>query len=720
MSGDMHGRADGQGRVYQASRDQYIVEHHHHGEPGATAWTSPDSIRRPAVGRPPVALRDRRDLMDQLRRAVEPGTGNQVYVLHGMGGCGKTAVAYTLFQHATSEGDRIGLWVGASDPAALRGGMLAVAADRGAEEGELLAARSGLRAAADLVWERLDQSDRPWLLVLDNVDDPAVLQDGGWLRASPRGTVVVTTRQAAARWWPYAELHHVGVLPREEAAQVLCDLAPESGTPEEAAEIADRLGRLPLALTLAGGFLSHQVIEPWTMTQYGRRLDERDHVELLDQGAVALPREDSRHLVSRTWQFSLDALAAQGLPESTVLLQLLACYAPDPLPLSVLSSPELAAVLPSARTEAALRGLLDQSLTAVTDVGLRCVQTHGVLLASVAAGTPPQQVTTLTATAARLLGAVVPAIPEAGPPDLRLRLLAPHALALLRHASEALVTAEALDAAVRLAVSLHRTGDYLSALEVLTTAADIAEPTLGPDHRLVLSARARTGRSLCRLGRFEEAEALHRRVLAHRERLFGPDDPDTLDSRFALQFPVEQLGKNQESVELMKQTIAGRKRVLGPGHPLTLRSRVMLLECLPACELADVIDSAAVPLPQECATQLGPDHSITLEARLVHALALHTLGRFEAADEDARLVAEEFHRRYGPDYPTTLSAQTLCARIRACLGELDSAIELITDVSDRRERSLGADHPYTAYSRALVEEFRTKATATPTLPDLGG
>ncbi len=85
--------------------------------------------------------------------------------------------------------------------------------------------------------------------------------------------MVVTTRRAAARWWPGAELQHIGVLPREDAARVLCDLAPDSGTLDEAAEIADRLGRLPLALTLAGGFLSHQVIDPWTMDTYGRRLE---------------------------------------------------------------------------------------------------------------------------------------------------------------------------------------------------------------------------------------------------------------------------------------------------------------------------------------------------------------------------------------------------------------------------------------------------------------
>lgn len=193
MTGHNDGRASDQGRVYQASGDQHIVEHHHHG----AAWTGPDSIRHPPIGRAPVILRDRSELIGRLREAVSEGAGNTVFVLHGLGGCGKTAVACALFDHATRERGRVGLWVNASDQASLRGGMLAVAADRGARDGELMAARNGLRAAADLVWNYLDRSDLPWLLVLDNADDPAVLRDGGWVRTSPRGIVLVTTRQAA-------------------------------------------------------------------------------------------------------------------------------------------------------------------------------------------------------------------------------------------------------------------------------------------------------------------------------------------------------------------------------------------------------------------------------------------------------------------------------------------------------------------------------------------
>lgn len=703
-SGAMDGRAEDRGRVYQASGDQHITEHHHYGgQPAAPG--GPDSVRRPAVGRPPVVLRDRAEVLERLRASARARRGGEVYVLHGMGGCGKTAVAYTFFQQATGEFARVGLWVGAADRASLRAGMLAVAADRGADDGELLAARNGLRPAADLVWQYLDRSPEPWLLVLDNADQPEILRDGHWLRSSPGGIVVVTTRRSAPHWWPGARLQHIGVLPREDAARVLCDLAPHSGTREQAAQVAERLGRLPLALTLAGGFLSQQVLDPWTMETYGHRLDEGERVELIDQGADALSEQDPRHTVGLTWQLTLDAFEARGLYEATALLRLLSRFAPEPLPLSVLDRAEIDGVVPRSRCESALRALLDQSLTELVDVGVRCAQSHGVLLDSVAAATPEQQVPVLDTTAVRLLDAVVPAVPDAGPHDPLLRLLVPHALALLRRVQDPRASADALAVVTRLTVALHRTGEYLSAWETARAAADLGESRLGAQHRLVLAARSRAGRALFRLGRYEEAESLLTRVRAVQERRFGPRDPDTLDSCHGLQLVLGNLGRRDEAISLLRATIAGRRRALGSAHPLTLRSRASLLVLLPAARVVTEDGGALLSLPAECARLLGPDHTVTLGAHHNHAWALYLLGRFEEADQELRLVTEAYRQRFGPDYPIALSAQQLLSRTRAARGHTDEAIALMSDVVARRERAMGADHPFTVAGRQLLDEF---------------
>lgn len=715
----MDGRAQDNGRVYQATGDQHITEHHHYAGSGPAAVGGPDSVRRPAVGRTPLALRDRSEVLARLRDGLTSGRGAEVYVLHGMGGCGKTAVAQAFFDIATVEYLRVGLWVNAADRAGLRAGMLAAAADRGARDGELLAAHQGHRPAADLVWHYLDRSAEPWFLVLDNADDPAILRDGSWLRGSARGTVLVTTRRAAARWWPGAELQHIGVLPREDAARVLCDLAPHSGTMEQAAQVADRLGRLPLALTLAGGFLAHQVIDPWTMDLYGRRLEEDRAVELIDQGADVLTEEDPRHLVGRTWQLTLDSFEERGLPQAVSLLRLLARLAPEPLPLSVLNRPEIAAVLPQARTETALAALLDHSLTQLVDLGeLRCVHSHGVLLDTVAAATPPADLAVLNATAVRLLDAAVPAVPAAGPYDPRLRLLAPHVLALLRTTAEPSGVGDALDVGTRLATALHRTGDYLSAWETASVAAALAARTLGDEHRLVLAAYGRTGRALFRLGRYEEAEPLLRRVRSTQMRLFGDDDPDTLDTGQGLQLVLGNHGKRAEAVTLLRSVAAGRQVALGLWHPATLRSRVSLLAMLTASEIAieAEMDETLLSLPQTCARHLGPDHAVTLSARHNHARAQFVLGHYQAADDEISQVVEDYRRVLGPAYPAVLAACQLHAQTQAALGHMDAGVELMTEVVAGRERDLGVGHHFTGVSRALLEELRSGRWEPPPPP----
>ncbi|MEU8696332.1 tetratricopeptide repeat protein [Streptomyces sp. NPDC048680] len=714
MSGSTEGRAEDNGRVYQATGDQYITEHHHHGDPRTAApGTAPDSVRRPAVGRPPVILRDRSELMARLRTSLEDCGTDQVYVLHGLGGCGKTAVASEIFRTATADGSRTGLWVNASDLTSLRAGMLAVAADRGAGEGELTAARSGLRAAADLVWDRLDRSDQPWLLVIDNADDPAVLRDGNWLRTSPRGTTLVTTRQVAAHWWPGAELHHVGVLPREDAARVLCDLAPESGTVEEAAEIADRLGRLPLALTLAGGYLAHQVISPWSMAEYGRALDrgpEADAIELLDQGAAYGSGHDSRHLASSTWELSLAALRAHGLPEATTLIQLLACWSHDPLPLPLLAGTGIGAVLPRPRVEMALRGLLDHSLTRLVPGTPRCVRTHGVLLDSIARGVPADRRDPLVGAAAELLGALLPDVTRPWTrEDPPLALFAPHTRALLRRASQwtevgPTTVARVLDCALRLVVALHRAGDYASALSVAQDAVERGTGLLGADHPALIAIRQRVGRALYRIGRYEEAEEAHRFALEDCTATFGADAVETLESCVGLS-PVLfwALDRKAEAVSLMRRVVEGRTAGPGAAHPSTLIARTYLLEFTAGPELDP---STGPELLADCRSAVGPGHPITLAAELNHAFSLIAAGRQSRALPLVRDVVTAFERACGPDHPKTLAARSLLSRALGELGLMEEAVTQAELVADARVRVLGPEHPWTLWSLERLAERR--------------
>jgi hypothetical protein len=710
----MDGRAQDQGQVNQAARDQHIVNHFHAGPAETGDWDAPDSVRIPSVGRVPARLRDRTEVMERLRRIADPDLGGQVYVLHGLGGTGKTAVAYTVFQEITAQAARDGLWVNSSDAPSLRRGMLAVAADRGASLAELASARAGLRAAADLVWDRLHGSDRPWLLVLDNADDPSALEVGGWLRSSPRGVVVVTTRQAAPRWWVGAELHHIGVLPHSAAVEVLHDLAPDSGSAEEAAAVADRLGRLPLALTLAGGFLGRQVISPWTMGEYHRMLTGSvpvDPIALIDNGVEEVQHD--RHMLSRTWQLSLDALTARGIPEATTLLRLLACWSGEPLPVPLLVGIDLGVELPAARSEAALRGLLDQSLTDLVHGAApqRYLRTHGLLLASVARAVPPHQRDTLAAAAARQLAALIPELPHRGTPDSRSALLSPHAAALLERLAtgwtevERSTSESAADCALRLVVALHRSGDYASALALADRVSPLGVQLLGEQHPTVIGLAQRTARALCRLSRAAEAESLSRVQLRRCEELFGPEDPITLEGCLILALSLWALGRNPEATELALRCVAGRRKVFGDAHVLTLIARSVLLQ-IDAGIGPNGSAEAGAALVADCVRVLEPDHPVTVAAELDHAFACFRGGDPASALPLAQRALHDQERRFGPEYPTALAARSLVAQVLAATGARTEAAAQMGQVWSGRTLALGADHPWTLFAQRLLSEYQ--------------
>lgn len=718
------GQAFGQGRVYQAVGDQVITENHHHyppaaasgtsGRTGPVPWPAPDSVRTALAERPPRILRDRREVRAALTESLT--RGGDIHVIHGMGGSGKTSLAFWAFHEAVRH-SMVGLWVKASDRMMLRAAMLAVAADRGAGPGELVAAHNGQRAAADLVWHYLDHSAQPWLLVIDNADDPLLLDEGSWLRASTRGTVVVTTRRAAAPLWYGATLHRLDVLPIEDAAQVLCDLAPEAGGFRDAEAVARRLGCLPLALNLAGTYLSRQLLESWTMSDYHEHLQE-DVTGLIDQGADSRT-SDSRHLVSRTWQITLDALTAQGVPEATSLLRLLSCFSPDPLPLMVLAPSAITATaietvdppLHGSQVETALRALLDHSLAALhqqpsgpNDKTLRCVQVHGLILDSVHAGIPRDQHPLYLQAAVDLLRAAFPASTEPAAVSTQLlRLIAPHITALLHRADPA-TTAPVIQLAVRITRNIREAGDYEAALALAALAASTSEQYQGQEHPDTLTARHEQGDLQRRLGKLAEAEQLLRHVHGQRVQVLGPDHPDSLQTAAVLSQPLYLLGRYDDSLDWLRRAIDGQRRVLGDDHEETLRSRALILEFLVDAGRTQEFTQEGPATVDACERHLGADHPVTVIAYSNYAYGLLHAGNPGDAETAARTALDARIRLHGPEHPLVYSATLVLSWALMLGGTYDQAVAMMRKAADGRQRLLGHDHPLSVKARVLLAE----------------
>ena len=138
--------------------------------------------------------------------------------------------------------------------------------------------------AADVIWQRLADKREPWMLVIDNADDPQMLagagsclaEGRGWLRpvTGEIGMVLVTSRDGSpASWGSWSRRYRLEMLPADTAAAVLADHAgdhPGLGGEQDARLLAARLGGLPLALKIAGSYLAEAAADPGRVRRHRR------------------------------------------------------------------------------------------------------------------------------------------------------------------------------------------------------------------------------------------------------------------------------------------------------------------------------------------------------------------------------------------------------------------------------------------------------------------
>ncbi|MDJ1130811.1 tetratricopeptide repeat protein [Streptomyces iconiensis] len=428
---------------------------------------------RPPYGELPTRLHGRNSLLADLKRALTEGH-EQVQVLHGLGGCGKTAAALRLARHARDLGHQV-FWVSGTTKERLLTGMSQVARELGVAEEDLSRAWAGQSSALDLVWRCLDRAGERWLLVVDAVDDLSVVAsehglpgDGtGWIRPSRSGLTVVTSRVGnPLLWGTEAVCRAVDMLSAEDGEKVLTDLAGDAGPTEDARALAMRLGGLPLGLHLAGSYLAktrrslglaHGVVDIRPVGDFAGYKAELDRLgaPLLDAGeSLRSPMNEQRlrRLVSHTWEISLDLLTRQGLPEARLLMRVLSCFATTPFPTALLAYGlvTLEGEFPEGfeEGEAAVDALIDVGLLNLVDVDVSisgrgsgaanaanlCLTAHPLVLETNAAqvrdGDETAEVWQVSARLARWMGG------DTDTPDQwrRRQVLVPHVLAALRSA----------------------------------------------------------------------------------------------------------------------------------------------------------------------------------------------------------------------------------------------------------------------------------------------
>ncbi|WP_307176436.1 tetratricopeptide repeat protein [Streptomyces africanus] len=678
------------------------------------------SLRRPHVER----IRGRGSELAVLTRMLRRPQ-DELAVVCGAGGLGKTTVAAQLAALAEEDGWHV-FWVRWRDSVDLAQQMTRVAVACGLSEAELEAARAGQQSLPDVVWRQL-ASARRWLLVLDNIDEPQTVDpDGepvahyrGWIRPHGRGLLLITSRDTSEQTWGRcARLLPLKPLAVTDAGQVLLDVAARAGTQAQAQELAERLGRLPLALHAAGSYLATPTSRYQTFERYRQALDAELGTLLGAEHPDASDPDIARTVVRHTWELSLDQLAAEGHMPARPLLRLLALLAPAPVPLSLITPGLLNAATGQSATiagvEAALAGLYRYGLLGlpedpsprpqptVDDDPPTQVVLHP-LVREISALALTGETSDLTVWHRALVTRLAEAADDtadagrSGWPTAR--LLAPHLPLLLNHTTTPQDLDDTADTLNRLADVLYDAGTYASAHALSRHLLQAQTRVLGPDHPDSLASRHRLARALDGMGQYAQAADHHRHTLDDRTRVLGPDHPDTLTSRNNLANALYGMGQYTQAADHHRHTLDDRTRVLGPDHPDTLTSRNNLANALYGMgQYTQAADHHRHTLDDRTRV-LGPDHPDTLTSRNNLANALNAMGHCEQAVDLHRQTVDDRARVLGPDHPHTLASRNNLAFALDGMGQYAQAVDLHRQTLDDRARVLGPDHPHTLGSR---------------------
>jgi tetratricopeptide (TPR) repeat protein len=624
---------------------------------------------------------------------------NAARALGGMGGTGKTqfaaAIAHTLWSRGAVD---LVLWVTASGRDAVLTGYAQALGDVGLPD-----PYEGPEVAASHFLAWLAETPRPWLAVLDDLTDPAVL-DGLW-PWGPSGRVLVTTNRpdAALRAHSPRAVELGPFSDRESLAYLSTKLQADRDQWTGALDLAADLGFLPIALAQAGTLIAYTGID---CRDYRTRMAEwRQH---LGAGYRISPPA-----VAGTGALALevaDRLPPAGLARP--MLALISMLDPNGIPGAVLTTPAACAYLSrfggaapvdevQARTAVHALGRLGL-VTIDTTSAARTVRVHELVQAA-----SRQSLSTAECDTAAL--AAADALLQAWPPPQAVPAASGQALRdctarLHQIAGVLLWNPDCHPVLVRAGQCLDNAGLAGPAIAYWQSMIDIGRPTLGATHAHTILASDRLAAAYDAAGRHMDAIPVHERVLAERERELGPSHPDTLNARNSLARTYRAAGRGADAVRLAERALADCERIQGPRHPDSLAARSELAQAYLSAGLRDeaiaVFEIALAGQKQA----LGPHHPDTLTAGANLAHAYRAAGRPKEAISLFEETLADREKVQGADHPDTLAARGNLGSAYRAAGRLRDAIGAYKHALADRERVQGPDHPDALTARANLAD----------------
>ena len=665
--------------------------------------------------------------------ALVPGSAFAEGPSNWLGACGKTQIAVIIAESLWRSGGIDALiWISATNRAAVLSGYVqASAAAFGIEP----AGTAESIAARLLSW--LSATDRSWLVVLDDLEDPSDL-DGLWPEG-PACRVLVTGRQSSlVSGRRGTQVIPVGFYSVREALNCLTErLSVNPAQRQGAIDLIEALGREPLALAQAASVVANSTLACRDYRDYFARRRQ--------QIGVAAGEVPSAAAV--TWTLSLGQ-AESLLPGASVrlMLVLVALLDGHGIPGSVFSTPSVASYLGGAVTP--FSSVVDpkpawDALLATERAGLISVNRavtpptivmNSVLQAAIRLAAPPNVQEPAARTAATALLEVWPA-DEPEPwtaASLRLNAASLHNAApdvlwadgchpLLLRACRSLDEGrlvgpaveywrdlsarcdtklmpghpDALVVAAQLAAAYLAAGYASEAVHWYQRVLAERGRELAPGHPAIIAARVSLAKALVMASEPSDAVAVLQRAVSECEQFRGLRHPDTLSARDELAAAYQAAGEVETATGLLSSNLADRERLQGPRDAETMATRDRLAAaCLGEGKFKEAITHYKRALSDR-ERVLGRDHPDTLATTANLSAAYRAAGRMPAAMQLSQRCCADSERVLGPDHADTLSRLANLAHLYYAAGRFGDAIALLRETVLRCERVLPPGDPLT-------------------------
>ncbi|MGW3289821.1 FxSxx-COOH system tetratricopeptide repeat protein [Streptomyces sp. NPDC001002] len=674
-----------------------------------------------------------------LLRAVEEQLAGQdtaavlPHALHGMGGVGKSQLALEyVYRHQLDY--KVICWIPAERESLILTALAGLAARlrlplAGQDGGGAPAANTAVPAVLEALRTGVPYDN--WLLIFDNAEDVEAVRS--YFPGNGPGKIIVTSRNR--EWERVATPLPVNVFEREESIELLQKRSPDLSE-ADADRLASALGDLPLAVEQAGA---------WRAVT-GMLVD--DYLELLNRRSPEIlhldPAPDYPVSVAAAWDISLERIK-ENSPGARELLDICACMAPEPVPLSILRksrgidiTPNVDPILADAiKLSRAIRDLTRFSLVKL-DLRFDALQMHRLLQNVLLAKLGPEERERMRNAAHQLLSAAKPGHYASSQEWPAYQALLPHAFSSQ--------TATSTDTYVRdlvyeTVLFLYYWGDHQSAVDfarqayrawlaasgeenihviriskilafLLRVVGEAGESIPLNETALEVSRRVDVDPedlidSMIEMadarryqGRFAEARDLGQEATEWAGSQLGPDDAVTLRAAHSWCVDLRLCGQFREALAMDRQTARLREELFGPASSLTLNTLNGVA--------IDIRESGDYPAARvfledvyrQAHASLGEDNPLTL--RIAGNLAV--CRRRDGAIADAAKLGEQVLRHlvtaYGPDHTDTMSTAINVTVDRRVAGDLEGSRWLGEDTVRRLTRRYGENHGHTLLAKA--------------------